>query len=104
MDSSQCSDLIEHFRLAAVVTAECTTHIEYKTDRARGIRQEKIQKKWHRKQSIGQGAFGKVWLEIAREDDNIEKRAVKIIDKSCMRGFDYKKELLALAKFSKHQY
>jgi len=104
MASLQGLDLIEHFRQDAVVTANCTTHIEYKTNRARGIRKEKVERRWYREQRIGQGTFGKVWLEVTREDDDVEKRAVKIIDKSCMLGLDYKKELLALAKFSKHQY
>src|ERR1700722_5764778 len=104
MASSQGLDLIEHFRQDAVVTANCTTHIEYKTNRARGIRKEKVERRWYREQRIGQGTFGKVWLEVTREDDDVEKRAVKIIDKNCMLGLDYKKELLALAKFSKHQY
>ncbi|KAL5312960.1 hypothetical protein ACEPPN_019386 [Leptodophora sp. 'Broadleaf-Isolate-01'] len=103
MDSSQISDLLEHFRLVAEVTAECTTHIEYRVDRARGIRLEKAEKRWYRRQCIGYGGFSKVWLEATQEDDN-EKRAVKIIDKSRLQGWDWKKELLALAEFSKEQY
>ena len=104
MASSQSLDLLEYFRQDAVVTTTCTTHIEYRTDRARGIRNEKVEKRWYRETNIGHGAFGKVWLEVTRDDGDVEKRAVKIIEKNCMHGLDYKKELLALAKFSKHQY
>jgi hypothetical protein len=106
MASSQSLDLIEHFRQDAVVTRECITHIEYRACRARGIRKEKVEKRWYRERTIGHGAFGKVWLEVTREDDDVQKRALKIIDKSRMLGLhvDYKKELLALAKFSKEKY
>ncbi|KAI9858585.1 MAG: hypothetical protein M1813_007390 [Trichoglossum hirsutum] len=106
MDSYQSSDLVEHFRLDTIVTAECTTHIEYKTDRARGIRKEKVERRWHRAQCIGRGTFGVVWLEVREENDGVEKRAVKVIDKGGMQHLrvDYRKELLALSKFSKLQY
>src|SRR6201999_1323689 len=97
---------LEHFRQDAVVTAECTTHIEYQANRAQGIRREKVEKRWDRKQLLGHGTFGEVWLEVRQEDDDVKKRAVKIINKSRVLGLgvDYKKELLALAKFSKFQY
>ena len=78
-----------------------TTHIEW-THPDGGGRKEKVER-WYRKQKIGQGAFGEVWLDVRREDDDVEKRAVKIIDKSCCR-VDYKRELLALATFSQRQY
>lgn len=99
-------DLIEHFRQDAVVAKECTTHIQYYTDRARGIRREKVEKKWFRKKEIGRGSSGTVWLEVSGDDDVVEERAVKIISKSFMKqlNVDYKKELLALTKFSKQKY
>ncbi|KAI9778689.1 MAG: hypothetical protein M1839_007920 [Geoglossum umbratile] len=106
MVSHQSLDLLEHFRLDATVTADCTTHIEYKTDRARGIRKEKVERRWYRTQCIGRGTFGIVWLEVKEENDGVEKRAVKVIEKNGMQHLrvDYKKELLALSKFSKLQY
>ena len=106
MTLSQGLDLIEHFRQDAVVTRECITHIEYRACRARGIHKEKVEKRWYRERTIGHGAFGRVWLEVTREDGNAQERALKIIDKSRMLSLDvdYKKELLALAKFSKDKY
>ena len=106
MASTQSLDLIEHFRQDAVITRECITHIEYRACRARGIRKEKVEKRWYRERTIGHGAFGRVWLEVTREDDDVQKRALKIIDKSRMLSLnvDYKKELLALLKFSKTKY
>jgi WD40 repeat protein len=106
MAPSQSLDLIEHFRQDAVVTRECITHIEYRACRARGMRKEKVERRWYRERTIGHGAFGRVWLEVSREDGDVQKRALKIIDKSRMLDLDvdYKKELLALAKFSKDKY
>jgi Protein tyrosine and serine/threonine kinase len=104
--ASSQNDLLDLFKLEAVVTSKCTTHIEYRTDRARGIRNERVEKKWYKKQCIGNGGFGKVWLEATQDDDDdVEKRTVEIINKAKMRPLrvDYNKELLALAKFSKQE-
>ncbi|KAH8702036.1 kinase-like domain-containing protein, partial [Talaromyces proteolyticus] len=100
MSSSQHDDLFDLFKLDAVVTDNYTTHVEYRNDRVRGIRKEKIENRWYRERDIGEGAFGKVWLEVRR--DTNDKRAVKRVSKLLM--LDYKKELLALAKFSKDKY
>lgn len=99
-------DLIEHFRQDAVVSEECTIHTQFHTDRARGIRKKKVEKKWLRKREIGRGSSGTVWLEVSGDDDIFEERAVKIIGKSVIKQLevDYKKELLALTKFSKQQH
>ncbi|KAF9890377.1 hypothetical protein FE257_006045 [Aspergillus nanangensis] len=110
INQSEATDLLQHFRLDAVITGDCTTHIEYKV--AQGLAPRKIEKRWYRrKESIGRGSYGQVWLE--REDNKNQagdnkknQRAVKILGKDLMthHGIDYKKELLALAKFSKPQY
>lgn len=99
-------DLIEHFRQDAIVSEECTIHTQFYTDRARGIRKKKVEKKWLRKKEIGRGSSGTVWLEVSGDNDRFEERAVKIISKSIIRQLevDYKKELLALTKFSKQQH
>jgi hypothetical protein len=55
---------------------------------------------------IGEGAFGQVWRELhCQADGQQEARAVKVIEKQRMRAYnvDFKKELLALAKFSKNE-
>lgn len=77
-------DLLDHFKLEAEVFPEHTLHFTYKKNRARGG-QEKIKKQWNRMESIGEGTFGKVWREL-----------------HC-QNVDFKKELLALAKFSKNE-
>ncbi|KAK2761291.1 hypothetical protein FQN54_001813 [Arachnomyces sp. PD_36] len=107
MTPSSSRDLLEHFRQDVVVTSECAIHIEYRSDQARGIRKEKVEKRWDRKQRIGFGSYGEVWLEVNSEKESeVEKRAVKVIDKGRLESLkvDFRKELLALAKFSKPQY
>jgi hypothetical protein len=98
-------DLLDHFKLEAEVFPEYTLHVSYRPNRARGVR-EKIETKWKRMDSIGEGAFGQVWRELhCQSDGTPDIRAVKIIEKQRMRAYniDFKKELLALAKFSKDE-
>lgn len=103
INQAEANDLLHHFHLDAVVTSESTTHVEYKG--AQGLVPQRIEKRWcRRKKPIGQGSFGKVWLEQEGEASN--HRAVKILEKDLMKvhRIDYKKEILALAIFSKPQY
>ena len=62
--------------------------------------------KWIRKKEVGRGSSGIVWLEVSGDSDVFEERAVKIVSKSVMKqlNVDYKKELLALTKFSKQKH
>ena len=66
-----------------------------------------IGEQWKRLQNIGGGTFGDVYLEELNQllGENRELRAVKIVDKQRMKvhGIDYKKELVALATFSKKE-
>ena len=98
-------DLLDHFKLEAEVFPKHTLHFTYKKNRARGG-QEKIEKQWNRMESIGEGTFGKVWRELhCQPGGNQEVRAVKVIEKQRIKAYkvDFKKELLALAKFSKNE-
>lgn len=98
-------DLLDHFKLDAEVHDQYTLHFVYKPNRVLG-RREKVQTKWERGGELGEGAFGQVWQESCRETGgSLVSRAVKNIRKGRMKsyGIDYKKELLALAKFSKEE-
>jgi hypothetical protein len=98
-------DLFDHFKLDAEVFPEHTLHVTYKTNRARGLREKNV-KQWKRMESIGEGSFGQVWRELHGQPGGTEEvRAVKVIEKNRMRAcrVDFKKELLALAKFSKDE-
>ena len=98
-------DLLDHFKLEAEIFPEYTLHITYQANRTRGVR-EKVERRWKRMERIGEGAFGQVWRELLCQSGNSqEARAVKVVDKQRMRMYnvDFKKELLALAKFSKNE-
>ena len=98
MDTSQ--DLVDHFKLEVEQLPEYTQHTHYKSDSSHGLRKLEIVKRWRKKQDIGEGAFGIVWLEV--EEDGSE-RAVKAISRRLCsyNKIDYKKELAAMAKLSK---
>ncbi|RDW94234.1 uncharacterized protein DSM5745_01556 [Aspergillus mulundensis] len=94
----QIEDLLDHFYLETSFHDGCTVDTEYALN-------ERVQRKWYRRpEPLGQGAYGKVWLE--QSETNKEQRAVKVIEKGRMQlvTIDYKREILALAKFSKRQY
>ena len=99
----------EHYKIESVFYPDYVQQIEYISDAARGLRRAKVERRWKRHQTIGEGGFGSVWLE--RDMGNLAlARAVKTIKKSQIRQsmFDYKRELKAMAEFSKpkvgHQY
>jgi hypothetical protein len=98
-------DLLEHFKLPAEVFPEYTLQVTYKRNRTRRVR-EKVEEKWMPMEIVGEGAFGMVRKELCTLEDGHESvRAVKIIEKRKMAMFniDFKKELLALSKFSKDE-
>ena len=104
--ASAASDSLAHFKLEAEIFPTYTSHISHKTDRARGRRKEKVEKRWYKDKVLGHGSFGEVYLEVCRQEDNtVDTRAVKRVEKAKMRSWkvDYKRELIALAQFSKVQ-
>ncbi len=97
---SSNSNLIDQFKLHVQFHADYTLHNFHTSDRARGQRKVTVQKKWRRKKKLGQGGFGSVWLE---EEQDGSLRAVKEIPQQdpSQSDIDYKRELLAMAKFSR---
>ncbi|RAH66708.1 serine/threonine-protein kinase [Aspergillus aculeatinus CBS 121060] len=99
----EADDLLEHFKYDAVIDQDCTTHTEYERNDSHAIRI--VKRKWYRRpEPLGWGIYGKVWLESDEADTH--RRAVKVVQKDLMErdSIDYKREILALAKFSKPQY
>jgi hypothetical protein len=101
---SSPSDLIDHFKLNVDFCNGYVSQASYTSDHAKGLRRKKVETKWYRLRTIGEGACEIVWLEVDREGKEVgAERAVKEIRKSRMRMFqiDIKRELLAMAKLSK---
>lgn len=96
--SASVSDLIDHFRLDAQHQGDCTLEI-IRTAQPHGRRIIQSEKRWIKQGELGYGTFGEVWLE---KNQKGEARAIKAIKKRKNPGIDYYKELLAMAKLSKH--
>ena len=84
------SELVESFQLDLPHRTKPNNRFEFL--RKKGI-------KWARERELGRGSFGVVWLE---KGGNGEQRALKVIEKKYLPAeFDYRRELLAMAKLSK---
>jgi hypothetical protein len=93
---------------------QCILHTSYRADRARGISKIAVVHKWvPQKPYLGVGTFGIVRLEELVDEEggdknrqSIQRRAVKLLHKPFMQRtrIDYKKELLALTKFSRAKF
>lgn len=79
-------------------------HISYHSDPDIGRRMIEEEEIWRTKDNLGEGGFGTVWLQERISHNGPKKssfRAVKMLDKSGKSADMYKKELMAMAKFSK---
>ena len=84
------SELVESFQLDLSHRTKPKNHFEFL--RKKGI-------KWVREKELGRGSFGVVWLE---KGGNGEQRALKVIEKKYLPAdFDYRREILAMARLSK---
>ena len=93
-------DLVDFFRLEADFRPGSTRHTTFKSDRAHGKRKVKVVTIWSRKQHLGHGSYGRVWLETA--EDGSERAVKEIAKEMCLREqIDYKRELAAMAKLSR---
>jgi len=98
------SDLVPHSRIdTEFVNADRTRHLFVSSDRRAGRRRLKVEETWHRRRELGNGTFGRVWLEGCVDGPRKgQLRAVKEILKfgDCAATIDYNTELEAIAKFS----
>jgi hypothetical protein len=85
----------------------CVLHTSCQADRARGIRKAEVVEEWvPQKPDLGVGTFGTVRLEKKWNQHGgtiSTHHAVKLCHKAQMArlNVDYKKELIALTKFSR---
>ena len=80
-----------------------TKHVSYNSNPSTGQRSIREEEVWRRMQDLGNGTFGKVWLEeLVSGNKPVKFRAVKMISKKAQSAaVDYRRELEAMAKFSK---
>ncbi|EOO03023.1 putative calcium calmodulin-dependent protein kinase type 1b protein [Phaeoacremonium minimum UCRPA7] len=104
--SSRASDLVRDSQLNTRFVAGAIQHVYYlssSTTRRRRIRTEET---WRRQRELGNGTFGRVWLEgCVSGSKQGQLRAVKEISKDgASTTIDYGRELEAIAKFSHGNY
>lgn len=104
MSAALLSDLVRDSKLDTTTTGnDIVRHVIEVADhisRRRRVRQEQL---WKRMESLGEGAYGEVWLEkLVGGTCHVNERAVKVIKKRTQkqRPVDYSRELEAIAKFS----
>ena len=92
--------LLDFWQLRAHFTGPYVEHHRFFSDSSRGIRQQHEVKQWQRLRKLGQGAWGKVYLQSEREG---ALRAVKKLKKDLYKekAIDYLREVLAMAEVSK---
>ena len=98
------SDLVVDSKLETHFHQNGTIHTYL--DVTRGRQRVSRQEHWRWKRDLGQGGYGRVWLETCTEGKTRgSSRAVKMVRKqlgsSC--AIDYNRELEAIAKFSHHK-
>ncbi|KAF7525619.1 hypothetical protein G7054_g11019 [Neopestalotiopsis clavispora] len=100
------SDLVRDSKIETEWLDSCLRHIFYDTGPSAKQRRVRREEKWVRQDFVGEGAFGRVYLEQCRSDTSERLRAVKQVKKSSAPGeeFDYMRELEAVAKFSHQNY
>jgi calcium/calmodulin-dependent protein kinase I len=104
MQAEHQSDYVRDSKLATTFTSTETRHVHYTSSRRTRRRRERREETWRWEKVLGEGAFGKVWLETCVAGDSSGKlRAVKEVKKEFEGvAVDYTRELEAAAKFS-HQ-
>lgn len=93
------ADIILDSRLATeFLPSGVFRHTIFKSDRARRQRQVRYAETWTTTKKLGEGGFGKVWLQ---QDESGAVRALKEIRKDhASAPVDYRRELEAAFKFS----
>jgi hypothetical protein len=96
------SDLVRDSKIETEWSGSCLRHIFYDTGPSAKQRRVRREERWVRQKFVGQGAYGRVYLEQCEHGSSQKLRAVKEIKKAVTLGedLDYMRELEAVAKFS----
>lgn len=99
----------EHRRLDAVVfpdgviDPDCVIETHQISDPSRGLRKAQVTKVWRTERVLGQGGFGKVYLQ-SQESDKNARRALKMVPTTGVRKLsdtECQRELTAMIEFAK---
>ncbi|KAH7163375.1 kinase-like domain-containing protein [Dactylonectria estremocensis] len=104
---ARVSDLVRDSQLRTVVSLGLTHHTYYASSPDPQLRRTRIKEAWRRGRELGNGTFGRVWLETCEAGPKLSQlRAVKEIpkDRTLSSSIDYGRELEAMAKFSHDRY
>lgn len=101
MDLTPLPDLVADSKFETVVLGDSFCHKFRQRDTSGQIID--VFETWTRKELLGHGAYGTVWLEECQKpalENGPHVRAVKVIPKGSRAFAGYDRELLAIAKFS----
>ncbi|KAI9155402.1 Calcium/calmodulin-dependent protein kinase type 1 [Paramyrothecium foliicola] len=101
------SDLVRDSQLQPSVSPGLTHHTYYVSSVESGHRRTRHEETWARRRELGNGTFGRVWLEECEAGPKQgQLRAVKqiAINRDSSVSIDYGRELEAMAKFSNEKY
>ena len=98
----RATDLVRDSELTTRFGDGTVQHIYYVSNRNARQRRIRIEETWRRERELGNGTFGRVWLETCVSGTKTgEVRAVKEVSKNAAStAIDYGRELEAIAKFS----
>lgn len=96
------SDLVLDSKLETVDLGTCVQHTFLRPGRSAGERYVRVEERWARETTLGEGAHGTVYRE--KLEGQAALRAVKEIKKSVCAELDYSRELEAIIKFSHPKY
>jgi len=97
-------DLVRDSKLETEILDDYVVHTYYESDPVSRRRAVLRLEYWRRRQLIGEGSFGSVWMEeCTKGQRGVQVRAVKKIAapaRQRAKPIDYNRELEAMAKFS----
>lgn len=98
---SGLSDIVRDWKIETEVCNEYITHIFYESGSSARERHIRKEEQWKRQKVLGEGGYGRVYLEKCVQGDKQDKlRAVKEIKS---QDFKYSRELDAIIKFSHYK-